>query len=203
MRELVDDAADEIENLKDTLTPEEFAARVPEIVDRIKRQWRAQVGDDSQLTEEFYQQFFRYADELPEELDPKAWIYDEVPESGVPGLPAILPSEALGRPAPAVDARFINDGTVSIQFISDLEEATSSEQMMAWLYSGYGDNATQYSRATVDIPFAAARLKDKMVESSQAARVCRRIGTASLRYGFQDRLRALTVRRKRNSPKKK
>ena len=43
---------------------------------------------------------------------------------------------------------------------------------MAWLYSGYGDNATQYSRATVDIPFAAARLKDKMGRSHPRPRGC-------------------------------
>jgi len=163
LSEIVNDKADEIEELKASLSPEEFNARLPQIVADIKREWREQVSTDTALVEEFYLTHYRYADEIvPEEVDPKDWIFDEVPEAGVPGLTAQLPSEVLGKPAAAIDQRFINDGTVSITFLSDLEEATSVEQMYAWLYSGYTDNASQYSTATVNIPMAASRLKDKM-----------------------------------------
>jgi len=150
LSEIVNDKADEIEALKGSLSPEEFNARLPQIVADIKREWREQVSTDTPLVEEFYATNFRYADEIPQDApNPKDWYLENVPENGSPETPR-LPSEVGGTLG--VDARFINDGTISLTTLSNIADDQGLDNMIAWLYTGLPDNAGQLGRSNVELP---------------------------------------------------
>ena len=157
-REILERQTDEINRLAEELSPEEFKARAPQIAEEVRSSWRAQIADDEDLVTDFYNNRLRGSGDTVEETDPKDWIYESVPESGY-DIPPSMPS-AVGS-AKGVDARFINDGTISIKTLSDIEEAHGVEAMYGWLYTGFLDNSGQYSRAQVDIPNSmVGRLKD-------------------------------------------
>ena len=138
---------------------EEFVDANPELgLDEALVGFRNQVLDDDAMLDQFLIERYAINETVDSAPITRDWILEPVPGAGQ-GTPPAKPSE-VGAAAGG-DARFYNDGTISLKALSDIEEAYGSEEMLAWLHTGYIDNGVgQLYAGTIPIPTAVSRLKD-------------------------------------------